>query len=165
MTRAGLLLMLATIVVGGCDRAPDVVRDGDGPALERAAREAGVISAAGPAGVFASDTDRVCLLPLPGGTYRAGASVDYGENQRCIAHGTASDRADGTLAVDFGAGCSVNVTLDGDRLSFPAVVPEGCERRCVGRASLAALIADRLSDSRAEAAAARDPDGKPLCAG
>lgn len=164
MKLAGVAALAALSCLSACDR--DARESDAGPALEQAARAAGMIGRSGPTGVFASDSDRVCLVPLPDEGYRVGASVDYGEGQRCVAHGTARAAADrdGAVAVDFGGGCRFDATLTGDRLAFPAAVPEGCERLCSGRASLATLIGDRLSDSRAEAAAARDASGEPLCA-
>lgn len=111
-------------------------------------------------GLYASDTDRLCLVPRGGG-YRIGASVDYGEAQGCLARGTAKGR--GSLAVDLGGGCRFTAKLDGDRLTFPALVPPACDRACRGRATLATLTADRLSASASEAASAPAADGAPLC--
>lgn len=163
MRRFALLLVLA-----GCDRAIEPVAQtaGAGQALESAAIDAGIVADPArldPAGVYVSDTDQVCVVPTAGGGYAIGASVDYGEGQGCVARGTATGIE--TLAVDLGDDCRVTVRFDGTRLTFPANVPAACARACTGRASLAALNAERLSTAPSEAAALRDPTGKPLCAG
>lgn len=158
--------MLAALLVllPACDRGGDGPKDRTaGTALEKAAVGVGLIGDPDnvtPTGVFAADGDRVCVLPADR-DYRIGASVDYGEGQRCIARGTARGR--GTLRVDFGGGCGFDAQVDADRLSFPAILPPACDRLCDGRASLAALRADRLSYSPSEGARSRGADGALLC--
>ena len=160
---ATLLLLLA-----GCDRAGDSVADPrGGEALEAAARAADLVADPArvlPVGVFTADGDRLCVVPQGGGDesrYRIGASVDYGEGQRCTARGAATGRA--SLAVDFGGGCTFEAQGDRDRVIFPSVLPGACDRTCEGRATLAALRVERLSDAAAEAARLRGADGKLLC--
>jgi hypothetical protein len=157
----GLLVML-----GACQRQEQArAPDSAGAALERAAMDAGVVTdpgAVATVGVFESESDRVCLLPRQGDTRRIGASVDYGDGQRCVARGTA--RGKGALAVDFGGGCRFDAVLNDERITFPAIVPVACESLCEGRATLGALRAERLSDAPSEAARARAPDGRSLCA-
>ena len=60
---------------------------------------------------------------------------------------------------------SITAQIDAERLTFPASLPAACARFCIGRASLAALTAERLSSSAAEAARMQRPDGKMLCPG
>jgi len=115
-----------------------------------------------PAGVFASESDHVCILRASR-DYRIGASVDYGDGHHCIARGTA--KGAGKLEVTLGAGCRFEARLDGTRLAFPPVLPEACEQLCTGRASLSALTAERLSAAESEAASLPAPDGKTLCDG
>ncbi|UVO49134.1 hypothetical protein M0208_00835 [Sphingomonas sp. SUN019] len=163
MRRVTLLLLLA-----GCDRTvePATQAAGAGQSLEAAAIAAGIVpdpKLLDPAGAYASDTDRVCVVPKAGGGYAIGASVDYGEGQGCVARGTATGVE--TLKVDLGDDCRVTARFDGTRLTFPASVPAACTRACTGRASLAALNAERLSTAPSEASALRDPTDRSLCTG
>lgn len=162
--RHAAVLLLALAACGRQEAQPVETPQGDGARLEAAARAAGLVadeSQAMPVGVFAADTDRVCVLPDRDGDYRIGASVDLGEHQRCAARGTASGKT--ALAVDFGRDCRFEARFEGDRITFPAVLPAGCEVWCEGRTSLAALAAERLSDSVAEATRTVGADGAALC--
>lgn len=159
-------LSMALLLLAGCDRPPpSETPRGGGAALEQAAQERGLVAeASAPSGVFQTDTDRVCLLPLKEGV-AIGASVDYGEGQRCVARGRAVIGRDQALNVDFGAGCRFEARLEAERLVFPPVLPEACAASCVGRASLSAITATRFSDAPAEAARTRGADGSLLCPG
>lgn len=167
MKRAGAALLL----LAACHReatapTPPEVAGGGGEALEAAAVARGLVinpSAVVPTGVYSNDEDQVCVLPLSDGHYRIGASVDLGEDQRCTARGSATGRD--RLNVSLGDGCRFTAEVDGDRIVFPATIDAACDRQCRGRASLAALSAERLSDSAAEAARTRGLDGTPLCGG
>ncbi|WP_174280687.1 hypothetical protein, partial [Sphingomonas bacterium] len=114
------------------------------------------------AGLWANDTDRLCIVPT-GDALRLGASVDYGEGQGCAASGTVERHGD-RLRVRFGD-CRFDAGFDGERISFPAELPDACARTCTGRASLTALTVERLSESVSEAATLRASDGRNLCAG
>lgn len=159
-------LSLAALLLAGCERVtPTPSSPSTGAALERAAANAGLVTAsaqARPVGVFAAEAARLCLAPHPDGTVRVGASVDYGAGQRCVARGVA--RIGATLTAELGAGCTVSLTFDGDSLVVPATLPTGCDSRCSGRAALASLRLERLSDSAAEATRTRGADGRLLCA-
>lgn len=135
-----------------------------GARLEAGATRAGLIpdSRASIQGSWARDTDRLCVVDSGNGTSRIGAMVDYGDDQGCSASGTVSRSGD-RLRVAFG-GCRFEARFDGDRIRFPANLPTACEALCRGRASLAALTVDRLSESRSEASALRSAKGKLLCA-
>lgn len=161
--RLAVWLSLATLA--GCDSRPAAApgAGGAGAALEQASIKAGIVAdpaTLDPVGAFASDTDRVCLT-LGSGGYRIGAAVDYGEQQGCVARGTAEGRE--ALRIDFGQGCRMDGRFDGERITFAPTVPAACERRCSGRATLAALSAGKLSGAATEARAMRGPDGMPLC--
>ena len=135
-----------------------------GDQLESAAEAAGVVSdpaRVDPAGLYARDTDRVCLVLDGAGAYRAGALISYDGGQGCAASGTATRSGD-RLNVAFGH-CRFAARFEGDRVSFPAELPASCAAVCTGRATLAALSAERLSNSPAEASALRDPHGRALC--
>ena len=150
------------LLCGGCDGGMEHAA-GDGPALERAAREAGLVGdTANLTGVYAAGDDRVCVTRGAGAAaaYRIGVSVDYGPGQRCIARGTAGGR----LKIDLGRGCVFAAEAEGERLTFPTALPAGCARLCQGHATLEALSVERLSAAIGEAARLRDTDGKLLCA-
>lgn len=154
-----------TLALLGCGKAaPDESEPpGAGAALEQAARAAGLVAdpaVLNPIGAYASETDRVCIVPQDGG-YRVGASVDYGDRQSCVARGTASGREQ--LRMAFGDSCTFEASFDGERVVFPATLPPACDSRCTGRATLTAVSASKLSNAEAEARAMRAPDGQPLC--
>ena len=158
--RAALLLL----ALASCGQAPQPDTT-PGGRLEEAAVARGLVadpSKAALTGVWASDVDRLCVLPA-GGTLRLGASIDYGEGQGCAAAGTIKRDGD-RLHVSFGE-CRFYATFDGERIAFPAALPAACSRLCTGRASLTALAVERLSESESEAAALRSPGGRSLCAG
>ena len=158
--RVLVLLLLLT----ACHQAPSHDESSD-DRLEAAAIARGLIAdpaKAGLAGVWASDTDRICVVPS-GETMRLGASVDYGDGQACVASGSV-ERSGGKLRVRFGE-CRFDAGFDGERIGFPAELPDACARFCTGRASLTALAVERLSASVSEAASLRGPNGKLLCAG
>ncbi len=156
-------VLLLTLMLGGCGPEPTTaVADSAGARLEAAAETAGIVPDpnAPLQGSWARDTDRVCVVGTEK-TARIGVSVDYGEDQACAASGTV-ERSGDALKLAFGT-CKFDARFDGDRIVFPAEVPEACESLCTGRASLAALTVDRLSESRSEAATLRSTKGKLLC--
>lgn len=141
-------------------KAPDL---SPGGRLEAAATARGLIAdpaKVGLAGSWASETDRLCVVPA-GNATKLGAGVDYGEGQSCAASGTV-ERDGGTLKVRFGD-CRFEAGFDGERITFPAELPVACDRYCTGRGSLAALTVERLGESVSEAATLRAPDGRLLC--
>jgi len=157
-------LLAALLLLCGCGSQPQAPRDTPGTRLERAAQRAGLVgdpAAASLVGSWAADTDRLCIVPAGGDTYRIGALIDYGEGQGCAAAGTARRRGE-RVAVAFGP-CRFDARFDGERVVFPATLPAACDRFCTGRASLDALAVARLSTAVAEARTLRAPSGKRLC--
>ena len=139
------------------------VREGD---LESAAIARGIISDpdnSDLAGLYARDSDRLCIVP-DGLGYRIGVFVDYGDPITCSGTGKVN-RADETLHIELGrdGGCSFDASFENGRIAFPGRVPDGCERLCSNRASLAGLTVSRLSRSLSEAHALRDSRDRPLC--
>ncbi|QQV75909.1 hypothetical protein H5J25_09845 [Sphingomonas aliaeris] len=131
--------------------------------LEAAAIDAGMI--ADPAsvditGFYTRDTDRICVVPAPQ-DYKIGILVNYGDDLGCSGSGTAK-RTGGKLDVLFPAapGCGFEARFEGDRLIFPAKVPAACAKLCQGRASIAALDVERISDSTSEASSLRSRSGQ-----
>lgn len=158
------LLLLLAVPLAGCERPP-VTDDTPGGRLEAAAVARGLVTdvaKAGLTGLWANDTDRLCIVPA-GKALRLGASVDYGDGQGCAAAGVAERRGD-RLSVRFGD-CRFDAPVAGERILFPAALPAACARLCEGRASLAALAVERISDAQSEAATLRAPRGRLLCAG
>lgn len=161
--RAAPALALLLAACGSASRAPHA--DTAGAQLESAAISTGIVddpAHASLVGSWALETDRVCVLPLPGDRLRIGALVDYGQGQGCAASGSARREGD-HVHVAFDT-CRFDATFDGHRIVFPADLPATCDRLCSGRASLAALTVERLSTSTAEAETLRAPGGKLLCA-
>lgn len=161
---------IGAIMLFGCSSepaAPPRANPTEAPDLETAAIAAGVI--ADPAntdmtGLYARDTDRVCVVP-DRLNYRIGAFVDYGDRQNCSGSGTVT-RVGEALHISFGGapGCDFDARFEGDRIVFPGRIPQACERLCGQRASFAALDVRRLSDSVSEATTLRDSKRKLLCA-
>lgn len=163
------IALALVLLLTGCGRPSEPVRRaGTGGAdLEAAAVRAGII--ADPdridiTGLYARDTDRLCIVPVRSG-FAVGVYVDYGPNETCSGRGSVA-RAGETLHVTLGEGdsCAFDARYEGDRIVFPARLPDACERLCRDRASLAALDVRRLSDSIAEATTLRDSQRRRLCA-
>lgn len=158
------LVPLLMLSLGACGQAAPPPDDSPGGRLEAAAVARGLV--ADPAvlsitGSWARESDRLCILES-GSETRIGALIDYGDGQGCAASGTV--RRSGTvLKVAFGT-CRFAARFDGTRILFPAELPAACDAVCTGRASLAALAVERLSDSASEAATLRTPAGRILCA-
>lgn len=162
MRRAGLLaLLLAGCGEGGPAPLPSPTATSN--ALERAAIAAGMVPdpAADPTGLYAREGDRLCVVPAASG-WRVGVITTMVDEPGCTAAGTL-DRDGNRLALDLGEDCAFDARFEGDRIVFPPEVPEGCAKRCAGRATLSALDVPMLSDAPAEAAALRDRRGRPLC--
>ncbi len=156
------LLLLAACSGGGGEQSAAP------PDLETAAIERGLVRDLGEGdviGLYARDTDRVCVVRRGGG-YRIGVFADYGDGLSCSGRGTASRSGEG-LAVELrgkgGGTCAFEARFDGERITFPANLPDGCRKLCGPRASLAALDVERLSESDAEAQALRTAEGERLC--
>ena len=158
--------LAAALLLAGCgERVTQPAGDTPGARLEAAAVAEGLVAdptRATLVGSWARDTDRLCVVGAEGGEQRIGALVDYGEGQSCSAAGTVR-RAGERLRVAFARDCRFDARFDGERITFPAELPEGCETLCSGRASLAALSAERLSTAASEAATLRGRGGQLLC--
>lgn len=167
MRLKGVATVLLCVALAGCGKSgapqPAATRVSD---LESAAIGAGVIadpSTTDISGLFARDTDRICIVPAAL-DFRIGVYVDYGEDQSCSGSGKVT-RVGETLhvALDGTTDCAFDARFEGDRIVFPGRLPGGCDRLCSQRASLAALDVRRLSDSVAEAKTLRNARGKLLC--
>ncbi|MBY8829753.1 hypothetical protein [Hephaestia mangrovi] len=162
------MLLLAMLALAGCSSkqdAADVASGGAGARLEQAAIARGVIrdpASADLTGVYASDPERVCVVPGES-DFRIGVTLDYGERQQCSAAGTLKRSGEG-LKVDLGDGCAFDARFDGQGIRFPGALPDACSRQCTGRATMAGLSVDMLSNSLSEATALADAKGRALCA-
>lgn len=160
-------IALALLLLAGCQRGGGGAARSGPPDLETAAISAGLVpnpDDSDVTGLYARDTDRICLVPAKD-AYRAGVTIDYGDGQGCAGSGTAT-RAGATVHFDLDRpGCSFDARFDGDRIVFPAQLPDACRKQCAGRASLEALDVERLSESVSEASTLRDPRGRLLCGG
>lgn len=159
--------MLALLLAGCAKSSTPQPKASPTTDLESAAISAGVIpdpNSTDISGLFARDTDRVCIVPAAL-DFRIGVFVDYGDQQNCSGSGRVT-RVGETLhvALDGADGCAFNARFEGDRIVFPGQLPKSCAKLCSQRASLAALDVRRLSDSVAEATTLRNSRGKLLCA-
>jgi hypothetical protein len=163
--RAAALLPLLALA---CHSGKPASGGGDRPGdrLERAALASGLVRDSARvevAGLYAREGDRVCVIPF-GEEFRVGAVVSFDDGPSCEAAGTAR-QVGATLAVRFGEACRFDAMIDDDRITFPVDMPAACERLCTGRASIAGLVADRLSAGVSEAEALRGVHGRTLCTG
>ncbi|WNO52817.1 hypothetical protein [Stakelama saccharophila] len=165
MKRGWPIALVALAACSGGGGTAGKNRSNEPPGLEQAAIARGVIrdpEDSGIEGLYARDTDRLCLVRRADG-YRIGVFVDYGTVQ-CSGTGRAS-RSGEALHVELGGrgACSFDARADGEHVVLPGDLPNGCDAYCGGRASLTGLDVSRLSESRSEAAALRDDRGRPLC--
>lgn len=161
------IVLVALAALAGCSgtSTPAGGNAGKGD-LETAAIAAGVIPdprSADISGLFARETDRLCIVPERL-DFRVGALVDYGDRQQCSGTGRVTRAGEGLhLVFDDAPGCSFDARFDGDRIVLPGQLPAACSKLCSGRASLSGLDVERLSESPTEAATLRDAKGRLLC--
>lgn len=165
--RLGLSLVLMLFVTG-CrgDEQKAASNAVAATGLEAAAIEAGVIpdpDNTDISGLYAHDTDRVCIVPGATG-FRIGVFVDYGDKMNCGGAGTVTRTGEKLHLEFYGAkGCGFDAQFDGDRIQFPGALPSACQKLCAQRASMAGLDVTQLSESVSEASTLRDGRGKLLC--
>ncbi|KQR81413.1 hypothetical protein ASG07_12180 [Sphingomonas sp. Leaf343] len=154
--------------MAGCSgETPVRTSDTAGARLEATALQQGLI--VDPAtvtlgGSWARDSDRLCVVGEENGDQRVGIVSDYGEGPACSATGRV--RRDGErLELELRDGCRFDARFEGDRIEFPAEIPDACAALCTGRATLAAIRVERLSASTSEARTLRGRDGEQLCPG
>ena len=162
-----LSLALSVLLVGcsGKQDAADAPSASAGARLEQAAIAAGVVrdpASADLTGVYARDPARACVVPAAK-DFRIGVTLDYGEGQQCSASGTLA-RDGAALTIDLGGGCRFDARFDGSGIAFPGALPQACAALCTGRATLAGLSVDTLSNSLSEAVTLTDARGRALCA-
>ncbi|MCD2325327.1 hypothetical protein LQ953_14995 [Sphingomonas sp. IC-56] len=159
----GLLLVLAGCSDGG-GGGNAVQASAD---LERAAISRGLVRDPDEmrlAGLYARDTDRVCVRPRKGDTAQIGVFVDYGDGITCSAAGTVRQEGEALhLKLGRSESCAFEARFDGTAIRFPGTVPAECAALCAKRASLSGVEVSLLSESDAEAAALRDAAGRRLC--
>lgn len=158
-------LALAALL-GACgQRGEEDANDAAMVPLERAAIEAGLVTdpdSADPSGLYERGPDRLCIVPATE-NFTVGVTTGFADGGgSCSARG--SGVHDGSrLRVDLGGGCRFDANFEGDRIGFPARLPDACRSACQDRASLSAASFDQISDSAAEAAAMTDRTGRTLC--
>ncbi len=151
------------LLLGGCGSGQGEPAAAPTQTLEQAALAAGLVAdpaKADPTGLYARDTDRLCLVPA-GDRFRVGVTIRFDERQGCLGRGTATRSGD-ALDIEL-PNCRIAASYDGQRIVFPANLPEGCSALCSDRATMSALEVEQLSASAAEAATLRDEGGRLLC--
>ena len=161
-------LLLPLLVLAGCSEGGGAGNAVEASAdLERAAIARGLVRDPDEmrlAGLYARDTDRVCVRPRSGETARIGVFVDYGDGITCSATGSVRQEGQALhLTLGRGGSCAFEARFDGTAIRFPGTVPAACAALCAKRASLSGLEVTLLSESDAEAAALRDAGGRRLC--
>jgi hypothetical protein len=169
--KRGGALLAAALLLAACGQGDGDGDNAAGARLEATAIATGVVAdpAAAPLdGIWSRDSDRMCIIGKDGAAKgagrprRIGIVLDYGEGQGCSASGLLT-RDGATLGVTLGR-CRFTARFDGEAIQFPASLPAECQAFCTGRASLSALMVERVSASAAEARTLRGPGGTPLCA-
>jgi len=156
----------AVLLLSACSSPSTPNAQATPTSLEAAAIDAGIVADPAntdPTGLYARDRDKICVVPSAT-AFHVGIFVDYGDDFFCSGTGEAT-RAGETLHVELTSapGCAFDAKYEGDRISVPGALPDGCRKACSKRASLAGLSVERLSDSPSEAAALRDGRGGMLC--
>lgn len=157
--------LLALFALAACTEQPErKATSTPGARLEAAAVAQGLVvdpARATLAGLWARDTDRLCITGSEGGEQRVGILIDYGEGQGCSAAGEVRRTGD-RLAMSLGE-CRLEARFDGERIVMPAKVPSACDALCTGRATLAAMEVEQLSSATSEVSTLRRRGGTPLC--
>jgi hypothetical protein len=116
-------------------------------------------------GARTAQTDQLCMI---GGRDQArfGAVVWGSAMHSCLGAGQAVRQGDRlTFTMSGDSACQIVATVSGDRISFPASVPEGCAYYCGARAGFAGASFTRKGSTEVDALKATDLVGDPLCGG
>ena len=166
-----LALIAALAGCGGSDEAAPTRIDAGNP-LEAAAMEANLVvdpGATPPTGLYehvhTSGTDSFCAVPDGGeDKYRFGLVASFGTTLTCEGQGVAS-HDDEQLSLDFDdSECSFIARYDGQSVTMPGVVPDGCSALCGPRASMSGVSIERTGWEAADARRLLSRgDETPLC--
>ena len=159
MRKAETFLVLAAMLLGGCERpAPDAKGVDTSNPLEVAARERGVVRAEAdsPVGVFERrhdlGRDAMCVVADGAGKWRFAVTASFGTTLSCLATGTMVREGDSWRMRFAGAeGCEALVHEEEDELRLPGRLPPQCAHLCPNRASLSGLRLPRASWSADDA--------------
>ncbi|MBB5686920.1 hypothetical protein [Sphingobium boeckii] len=162
-------IWLACLWLAGCSSGA-ATDDRAGGNLEAAAIATGVIpdpATAPVEGLYEhvgeAATDKLCLIGA-GDRYRLGISVHLGRNVACHAQGRAERKGEALMITLEGKGdCRFAAAFDGEEVRIPGAVPQGCGSYCTGDNSISGVALGKSSAEPADALAARDNDGAPLC--
>jgi hypothetical protein len=158
-------LILMLLLVGGC-RAEESA-EAPKQTATLAATKAGVSSTSvtglfeGPEG---QTRNQLCMVEGEGSA-RFGMVVWGGNLHSCSGTGTATRSDDTlTLAMAGDSTCSIEAKVEGDTITLPATLPEGCAYYCGARARMNDASFTRTGATREDALKAKDLVGDPLCA-
>ena len=161
----------------GCDRAcccsRGAGRHSDGASLAPAREFAWARSGGDPGGrrsadpddtditgLYARESDRVCVVPARRRRTGSACSSIMATSRAAAASGTATRTARRCTSTSARRPDAVSTRGSTATAScFPARLPDACQTACSGRASLAGLTVERLSESASEAATLRDAAG------
>ena len=161
--------LIACLLLTACSSGAAVEDQGAGN-LEAAAIASGVIpdpATAPVEGLYEhvgeAATDKLCLIGA-GDRYKVGISVHLGRNVACHAQGSAERDGEAlTITLNGKGDCRFAAAFDGEEVRIPGTIPQGCSSYCTGDNSISGVALGKSSGERADALAARDGEGNPLC--
>ena len=158
-------LILMLLVLGGCraEESPEAPKQAPTPAGATTSASSTALTGLfeGPAG---ETRNQLCMVEGEGSA-RFGMVVWGGNLHSCSGTGTATRLGDTlTLAMAGDSTCSIEATVEGDTITLPATLPEGCAYYCGARARMTDASFARTGTTREDALKAKDLVGDPLCA-
>ncbi len=164
-----MLLALASCGSGDEERAANSTADirvpAAGSTLEQTAIDAGLVAEAdtlSPVGLYRqrheAGLDSLCVVGGKGGETRFGLEATFGRGVDCHGRGTLVRSRDRLMLTFAGSACRIEVTYEGDQVTFPGTIDAACSHLCTERGSLEGVSFPRVSreDSVARVARAQD---------
>lgn len=156
-------LILLLLVLGGC-RAEESAQEPKQAATPAAKAASTSTSLTGLFESAAGETRNQLCMVQGEGSARFGMVVWGGNLHSCSGTGTATRSGDTlTLAMAGDSTCSIEARMEGDTITLPATLPEGCAYYCGARARMTDAIFTRTGATREDALKAKDLVGDPLC--
>lgn len=114
-------------------------------------------------GGAAARKNQLCIIES-GGEAQFGFVVWSEGLKSCLGAGKAMRSGNRiTLNMAGDESCTIEARMDGDRLTLPKAIPQGCGYYCAAGASLSGAAFSKAGSSREDALKAKDIVGDPLC--
>ncbi|HWH22269.1 MAG TPA: hypothetical protein VNT25_03120 [Allosphingosinicella sp.] len=108
---------------------------------------------------------QMCIVEGKSG-HRFGVKIWGSSMHSCSGSGTAVREGDRLkLSMSGDAACTVEATIDRNRVKMPEGVPEGCSYYCGAQATFGGVELAQTGSNKADAMRATDFVGEPLCEG